>query len=261
MSLLVGGYVGAKRCTGAATAGARALMSWYLGAYQSQGAANLGIYVCKSIAGTPTTSLHGEGRAGDLGSKPYRTLPFMDDVADALVAHSKELGIQCVIHNSKIWSSSYPHAGWRYYGGVDDHAGHLHAELTPEASRTLTVNKINEVMSGTVVVVRPTPPKPAPAKPKPPATDWTEDLIMALPELKQGVGLSGAPNEDVQTMQQLLQARGYYGGQGKAGADGRFGDGTGDDLAKFQKSVGLKPDRICGKYTWAHLLRQSKAIK
>ena len=249
MSLQVGGYVGARTCTGTATPGAKALMAWYLGAYADDGAANLGIYVCKSVAGTHTTSLHGEGRAGDLGSAPYRRLPFMDDVADALVAHSHELGIQCVIHAGKIWSSSYPHAGWREYRGEDPHNGHLHAELMWWAARELTVAKINKIL-GSSVVVRPTPPK----------DNWTRRLIMALPELKEGRGMKGAHDEDVQTMQQLLQARGFRKGQGKAGADGRFGQGTRNDLVAFQKSVKITPDGICGKKTWAYLLRQPKAV-
>jgi Putative peptidoglycan binding domain len=256
MTLQVGGYQPAKTCTGSPQPGTQALMAWYLGAYGAQGAANLGIYVCKSIAGSATTSLHGEGRAADCGSKPYRRLGFMADLADAFVAHSKELGIQCVIHNRRIWSASYPHAGWRTYRG-EDHVGHLHVELLWWAARDLTVAKINSVLHGSVVV-RPDPPKPTtPAKPD----DWTRRMIMALPELKHGTGLKGKHNEDVQTMQQLLQARGFRAGQGKAGADGRFGDGTRNDLRAFQRSVKIKDDGICGKVTWAHLLRQPGAIK
>lgn len=83
---------------------------------------------------------------------------------------------------------------------------------------------------------------------------------MALPELKEGRGMKGAHDEDVQTMQQLLQARGFRKGQGKAGADGRFGQGTRNDLVAFQKSVKITPDGICGKKTWAYLLRQPKAV-
>lgn len=255
MSILVGGYVPARSCTGHATPGSKALMSWYLGAYADDGAANLGIYFCKSIAGTHTTSLHGEGRAGDMGSKPYRTLPFMDDVADALVAYSKELGVQCVIHHRKIWSSLYPHAGWRRYLG-ENHDGHIHAELTPWAAEHLTVAQINAVL-GTEIGVRPTPP---PTRPPAADTNWTRRLIVALPELKQGRGSKAHPDEDVQSMQQLLQARGFRDGQGKAGADGVFGKGTGDDLEAFQRKVKITPDRICGKLTWAHLLRQAGAL-
>lgn len=254
MTILSGGYVGAKRCTGGATSGAKALMAWYLGAYAAQGAANLGIYVCKSIAGTATTSLHGEGRAGDLGSKPYRTLPFMDDLADALVANSKELGVQLVIHDRKIWSANYPYQGWRHYGG-EDHAGHLHVELTPASAKSLTVARINTILGK--AVVRP----PRPTTPQVPASDWTRRLIMALPELKPGTGLTGSPNEDVQSMQNLLQARGHRKHiDAEGGADGRWGRATTKDLVTFQKAVGLKGDGICGPRTWAHLLRQPKAV-
>lgn len=249
MSLQVGGYAGARTCTGTATPGAKALMSWYLGAYAERGAANLGIYVCKDIAGSRTTSLHGEGRACDLGSSPYRNLPFMDDVADALVAHSRELGIQCVIHAAQIWSSSYPHAGWRDYTG-ESHNGHIHAELMWWAARDLTVAKINSVL-GSSVVVRP---------PAAPATNWTRSLIMALPELRKGRGMPpGKPDEDVQTMQNLLQARGVYARLKTA--DGKFGNATEADLKDFQRAVKLTPDGICGKHTWAALLRQSGAVK
>lgn len=253
MTILNGGYVGARRCTGAARPGAKALMAWYLGAYADEGAANLGIYVCKSIAGTSTTSLHGEGRADDLGSTPYRRLPFMDDVADALVAHSKELGIQCVIHHGKVWSSSHPYDGWRNYHGTDPHNGHIHAELTPWAAANLTVPHINKIL-GSQVVVRPRPPKP-------PAPDFTRRIIMALPELEPGTGFKGKPNEDVQTMQNLLQARGHRTNiDASGGADGRWGPGTTKDLKAFQRASGLKDDGICGPKTWAHLLRQPKAV-
>lgn len=250
MSLQVGGYVGAKTCLGLAQPGNKALMSWYLGAYADDGGANLGIYVCKDVAGTKTTSLHGEGRACDLGSTPYRTLPFMDDLADALVANSHELGIQCVIHDDKIWSSSYPHSGWRNYGGADPHRGHLHVELMWWAARDLTVAKINSIL-GTSVVVRPTPT---------PATNWTRSLIMALPELRKGRGMPpGKPDEDVQTMQNLLQARGHY--SRLKTADGKFGNDTEADLKGFQRAVKIDDDGICGKVTWAHLLRQAGALK
>lgn len=251
MTILVGHYTPASECLGHATSGAKALMAWYLGAYMNQGAANLGIYVCKSIAGTKTTSLHGAGRACDLGSTPYRRLPFMDDLADALVAHSKELGVQCVIHDAKVWSSLYPYDGWRTYKGVDPHRGHLHAELTVESARTLTVAKINQVMAT---------PAPRPAKPATPAVDWTEKMIMALPTLKHGVGLNGPISEDVQTMQNLLQARGFGAQLGAGGADGRFGNGARASLVAFQKSVKIKPDGECGKISWHWLLRQQRLL-
>jgi hypothetical protein len=252
VTILVGNYTPAKRCSGAATPGAKALMAWYLGAYLNKGAANLGIYVCKDIAGTATTSLHGEGRACDLGSSPYRNLPFMDDVADALVAYSKELGVQCVIHNGKVWSSLYPHDGWRHYGGVDPHRGHIHAELTVASAKSLTVAKINQVLGTTAT--RPSPP------PLPNPADWTGRLIMALPTLKPGMGLKGAISEDVQTMQNLLQARGFGEHLGSGGADGRFGDGSEKALVAFQKACKIKADAVCGKVSWHWLLRQQRLL-
>lgn len=251
MSILAGNYTGARTCRGSATTGAKALMAWYLGAYQDQGAANLGIYVCKSIAGTRTTSLHGEGRAADMGSTPYRNLPFMDDVADALVAHSRELGVQCVIHNGKVWSSLHPHAGWRTYGGVDPHRGHIHAELTTAASQSLTVAKINQVL-GTRAT--------RPAAPAAARVDWTEKLIMALPTLEKGAALKGPISEDVQTAQNLLQARGHGGRLGKGGADGRFGEGTRLAVIDFQKACKITADGKIGKITWHWLLRQQRLL-
>lgn len=141
------GYTPAKSCTGSATPGGKALMSWYLGAYRSQGAADLGVYVCKGIAGSTSTSVHAEGRAADLGTKPYRRPAYGKALANALVNHSLELGIQCVIHDRKIWSSSYPDAGWRDYLG-EPHDGHLHVELTWAAARTLTAARIEQVIGG-----------------------------------------------------------------------------------------------------------------
>lgn len=251
MTILVGNHTAARRCSGSATVGAKALMAWYLGAYKALGGANLGIYVCKSIAGTKTTSLHGEGRAADLGSKPYRNLPFMDDVADALVAHSKELGVQCVIHNGKIWSSLYPFDGWRGYHGVDPHRGHIHAELTVASSKSLTVARINTEL-GTIA--------PRPTKPAAPRKDWTEEMIMALPTLRKGIGEKGPISEDVQTAQNLLQARGHGSHLGKTGADGRFGDGTHNAVVAFQKASKISADGEIGKVTWHWLLRQQRLL-
>lgn len=142
-------------CSGAATPGARALMSWFLGAYGARGATNLGIYVCRDIPGSSEPSLHSDGRADDLGV-PVGA-PWAQGLADALVAHSGELGIQCVIYNRHIWSGSYWDQGWRPYNGTSAHTEHLHVELSINASRVLTVPFINLVMN-------PAPPPPPPPK-------------------------------------------------------------------------------------------------
>lgn len=122
------GYQGARSCTSGPQTGARGLMAWFLAGYSSKGGLNTGIYNCRSVRGGRTTSLHGEGRAVDLGIRPY-SAKYGTQLAEALRRNSKELGIQCIIWNRKIWSGSYPNAGWRRYSGVASHTDHIHVEL------------------------------------------------------------------------------------------------------------------------------------
>jgi hypothetical protein len=138
-------YEPARACTDGPEPGAKAFMAWALAAYGEQGLKNLGIYNCRAVAGSSTTSLHGEGRACDLGINPhgaeYGTL-----LAEQLRLHSAELGIQCIIWNRRIWSAAYPDAGWRAYTGVSAHDDHIHLELTRAAARTLTAAQIQRVL-------------------------------------------------------------------------------------------------------------------
>ncbi len=141
------GYDGfSGTCAGHAQPGNVALMSWFLGAYKARGGTNLGIYGCRLIAGTGSPSIHGDGRADDLGC------PVVNDwskpLADWLVANSGELGIQCVIHQRQIWSGSYPDAGFRPYNGVDPHTGHLHVETSWWGAEHLTVDLLNSLANG-----------------------------------------------------------------------------------------------------------------
>jgi Putative peptidoglycan binding domain len=236
VALQVGGYEGASRCTGAATAGAKALMAWFLGAYAARGGANLGIYVCKEIAGSTTTSLHGEGRATDLGTKPYAKPAWGWALAYALVANSRELGIQCVIFDGYIWSAAHANAGWRTYGGSDKHRGHLHVELTWAAARTLTAARVEQQLGGTT--------------PKPPPTDWTKKAIMALAQIRKG-----AKGGTVRTAQGLLDARGV-----QVTVDGDFGPKTDAAVRKFQRARKIADDGIIGKTTWHHLMDQQRLL-
>jgi hypothetical protein len=156
VSIYRGTYYSASKCTGAARPGAKALMSWYLGAYGDRGAANLGIYVCKSLGSG--VSIHGDGRACDLGTAPYNrpggNWPAWGwALANALVANSNELGIQLVIFNGKVWSCRYPDSGFRKYTGTDPHDGHLHVELIPSAAANLTADKIQTVLSGGTITL------------------------------------------------------------------------------------------------------------
>lgn len=138
-------YEPARACTDGPEPGARALMAWFLGAYSELGGVNSGIYNCRAVRGGSTTSLHGEGRACDLGIRPY-SAAYGWELANLLVGHSGALGIQCVIWDRKIWSGSYADRGWRNYGGVNPHVDHLHVELTRQAARTLTAERIHEVL-------------------------------------------------------------------------------------------------------------------
>src|SRR5699024_708330 len=129
MAIQVGGYQGAKSCTSGPQPGAWGAMDYFLAAYKSKGGVNTGIYNCRSVRGGSTTSLHGEGRAADFGIRPY-SAPWGWALAKALVAMSKELGIQLVIFDRRIWSSSYPHSGFRRYNGSHPHTDHIHCEFT-----------------------------------------------------------------------------------------------------------------------------------
>lgn len=141
------GYEPARSCTGGASPGCRALMAWYLGEYGGRGGVNTGIYNCRPVRGGGTWSLHAEGRACDLGVRPY-SAQYGTDLAEQLRSHSGELGIQLVIWNRRSWSGSRPHDGWRPYRGVSPHTDHLHVELSRAAARTLTVDRVKVVLTG-----------------------------------------------------------------------------------------------------------------
>jgi hypothetical protein len=224
---LYSGYEPAKSCTGSASAGARALMSWFLGAYSAQGGTNLGIYNCRSVAGTSTTSLHGEGRAADLGVPVGAG--WAQTLADRLVALSGELGIQCVIYNRRIWSGSYPNAGWRTYTGSNPHTNHLHVELSWNAAHTLTAERVQQVLSGNGGG-QPTPPKPG-----------------ARPTVRRG---SRGPA--VAEAQRILNA--WYPSLPRLAEDGIFGPATEARVKHMQQRAGLAVDGIVGPNTWRLLL-------
>lgn len=144
--ILAGPYVPAgATCSGAATPGAKALMSWFLGAYGARGGTNLGIYGCRPIAGTTVPSVHGDGRAADLGTPVGNSWSW--SLADWMRLHSAELGVQCLIHRRKIWSCNHG-PDWRSYTGQSAHEEHIHTELTPESGQTMTVATITAVATG-----------------------------------------------------------------------------------------------------------------
>lgn len=101
-----------------------------------------GIYNCRNIRGGSTKSAHAEGRAVDIHWTDEATGRVM---ADFLVAHNAELGIQCVIWWDRIWSFQVGH--WHDYHGQDPHHGHLHVEQNWSGARELTGDAASRVFS------------------------------------------------------------------------------------------------------------------
>ena len=75
-------WEGATNCTGGPSSGAAALLAWCQANRQPPGR-SLGIYNCRSVRGSSTTSLHGEGRALDWGLplSPERVLRLVEHAA------------------------------------------------------------------------------------------------------------------------------------------------------------------------------------
>lgn len=236
------GYVGAKSCTSGPQTGVKGFMSWFLAKYKGIGGQNSGIYNCRTVRGsTRTTSLHGEGRAADAGLKWVRK--EFQELADLLRTHSKELGIQCIIYDRKIWSGISKSNGWSKYTGVNPHTDHLHIEFSWSAARLSEadyVELIEKTLGGKVGggEVKPTTSKPKPTS-KPNADVW---------EWKK---LSTA---EVKSIQRVVTAAGKYKGK----IDGRYQELTRKAVKGFQHDAnqyggaGLKADGYWGAETQAY---------
>lgn len=124
----------AERCTAGPEPGAEALMKAIMDIYDDRGAYNLGIYNCRTVRGASTTSVHGEGRALDVGF-PVGD-PDGNDLLRRLLKVPGRLGMQAVIYERRIYSKLSP--GGRDYDGLVPHTDHLHIELTRESGNHLT---------------------------------------------------------------------------------------------------------------------------
>lgn len=240
-----GGYAGARSCTGGPQPGSWGAMDWFLHNYQSKGGVNSGIYNCRSVRGGRTTSLHGEGRASDMGIRPY-SAEYGTKLANAIVNQSKELGVQCVIWNERIWSSSYPDR-WRYYSGVARHKDHLHVEFTWASAKRARDRQRNlwaKILGGGAGGSTSSTGGGS-------STSWVKVNYGAL--LKRGV--KGNPVKDVQT---VLKAHGID--LGKGGVDGYFGDKVEAGVRKMQEAWGLSVDGIVGPKSW-NKFKADKAFK
>ena len=101
----------------------------------------------------------------------------------------------------------------------------------------------------------------APPPPPPPQSDWTKELIMALPTLKKYDGYKSYNKAhlqpDVKNLQGLNLANGFKDNKSvdpEFACDGYFGPGTEASVEGFQRSAGLTPDGVVGRNTWTKLL-------
>jgi hypothetical protein len=117
-------------------------MRFIIERYGSKGAANWGIYNCRTVRGASTTSLHGEGRALDVGF-PLGD-PDGDELLRRLLKVPGRLGVQAIIYERRIYSALSPDG--RPYTGVAPHFDHLHIELTREAAQKLTYETVKRVL-------------------------------------------------------------------------------------------------------------------
>lgn len=132
-------FAGGANCSGTFTAGARVLGEFlvenFKGAKYYQG------YNCRTIAGSSSMSIHGTGRAIDVFIPLHNGQAdndLGDPVANWLVEHAEEIGVQYIIWDRWKWSGSYSGRKDGAYTGVHPHHDHLHIELnkTGAAKRT-----------------------------------------------------------------------------------------------------------------------------
>lgn len=230
MTVLQGGYVGAKSCTGGPQVGNKTLTAFHLEVNGGRGGTNLGIYNCRAVRGGTTTSLHGEGRASDLGTPTSNTWSW--GFAEFLRLYSAELGIQCIIHNRKIWSSSGG-LGWRAYSGVAAHFDHLHVELTWAAARGgLTLARLRELYARHIGQGASQPDSGARAG--------------------DGVLERGDKGDAVGVLQRVMK-RWYPSALGYVDVDEDFGPDTERAVRYVQDRLGLKVDGVAGPQTLGKL--------
>lgn len=216
-------------CSGGPESGATALMNWCLQNYQA--AKNLGIYNCRTVRGSTSPSMHGEGRALDVGFPVVNKKAHADGsrLLEDLANHAGELGLQCIIWDRRIYSARSPRG--RKYSGVNPHIDHLHIEMTKSSAKTLNPSQIQSILGRSK------------APTEPPKTD-----VRSLPTLRLKRPRMWGP--DVSDLQKLLNKNRVQ----KLKVDGVFGPNTRRAVAQFQATRRLKPDGIVGPLTWTALL-------
>jgi hypothetical protein len=209
-------YDSAGPCSSGPSAGAIVLRDFMLARYSE--ASDGGIFNCRTVRGSTSPSIHGEGRAWDmmLPVRNGRGHPRGHEAVRELGAHGRRLGIQSIIFDRTIWSARSPSG--RPYTGVHPHYDHLHIELTREGGRRLRAAELTLLFSGGVAA---------------------RIASTVRPTVRQG-----ARGEQVKALQRNL---------GGLVVDGVFGPKTTEAVKKFQRANGLRVDGIVGRQTWGAL--------
>lgn len=100
--------------------------------------AKVGIYNDRNVEGTTKKSAHAEGRAMDIYldvAEPNERL-VGDRLFDILIDSAVQSGIDNVIWNRQIWSTTHTHK--RPYTGKRPHTDHIHVEFTRPGSQLIT---------------------------------------------------------------------------------------------------------------------------
>jgi hypothetical protein len=132
--------VGSK-CTGSLTSGAKALGDYVK--LNFKGVTDYGGYSCRrNTANRKKLSVHAVGRALDISIKRLNGAADNtkgDAVANYLISHAEEIGIQLVIWDNSVWIAQRA-AGKKLtaYTGPDPHTNHIHAELSEEGAARQT---------------------------------------------------------------------------------------------------------------------------
>lgn len=202
-------------CSGGPTPGAKALMAVLLQLGKAAKLFNLGIYNCRLISGSTSRSVHGDGRALDVGVPGSRN-PDGTKLVKRLLPHVGKLGVQTIIWNRTIWSAKSPSG--RPYLGVHPHFDHVHIELTRDAAKRLTQTTVRTALSVTPARV--------------PGTVDLSNLVMAA----RTEGRDGG-DSSVEIVQRSL---------GGLDVDGIFGKLTRKKYAAWQRSVGFDAAKATG---------------
>ncbi len=136
-----GPWIGESGCGGSFLEGTRIFRQWLYDNWEQT--STIGGYSCRPIANSSSMSVHATGRALDImlprdTSQSYNNSAdndLGDPIANWLLEHAEEVGIQLIIWDNMIWSSGRaPGERLRVYTNDNKHVDHIHMELNPEAA-------------------------------------------------------------------------------------------------------------------------------